>query len=312
MGTFNLMSDTASLVLIPTKCAICGTDGNAKEIYPANFAPEAFAPEIFSARRLPDRIHYRMVRCNECGLLRSDPVAPDELISSLYAKSTFDYGAEVSGLCETYGNYLDIAAGERSRKLSVLEIGCGNGFFLKEALKRGYGPVHGVEPSTAATSAADPEVIGSIACDIMKPGLFPSESFDIICMFQVFDHLSQPGQVLKESFDLLRPGGKLLCINHNVSAVSARILGERSPIIDIEHTYLYDPETMTRIVSNYGFSVERTGAVWNKYSLSYLLRLVPMPTAIKKSLLSALRMARLGNLHFKVPLGNLFLVARKP
>jgi hypothetical protein len=124
--------------------------------------------------------------------------------------------------------------------------------------------------------------------------------------------LSQPGQVLKESFDLLRPGGKLLCINHNVAAVSARLLGERSPIIDIEHTYLYDPKTMTAIVSNYGFHVERVGSVWNKYSLSYLARLVPMPTVLKKSLLSALKIVKLGNLHLKVPLGNLFLVARKP
>ena len=49
--------------LVPTRCAICGAEGNAVELYPANLDFEAFNPSVFSARRLPDRIHYRMVKC---------------------------------------------------------------------------------------------------------------------------------------------------------------------------------------------------------------------------------------------------------
>jgi hypothetical protein len=39
--------------LIATHCAICGTEGNAQELYPANFDDKAFSAETFSARRLP-------------------------------------------------------------------------------------------------------------------------------------------------------------------------------------------------------------------------------------------------------------------
>jgi tetratricopeptide (TPR) repeat protein len=58
-----------------TRCAICRTEGNASELYPANFDLQALKPAVFSARRLPDRVHYRLVKCNTCGLGRSDPIA---------------------------------------------------------------------------------------------------------------------------------------------------------------------------------------------------------------------------------------------
>jgi hypothetical protein len=51
-----------------TCCAVCSTEGNSTVLYSANFSPEDFSPAVFSARRLPDRIHYRLVRCNSCGL----------------------------------------------------------------------------------------------------------------------------------------------------------------------------------------------------------------------------------------------------
>ena len=52
----------------------------------------------------------------------------------------------------------------------------------------------------------------------------------------------------------------ILCLNHNVESVSAHIMGERSPIIDIEHTYLYGPTTMRRIFQAGGFRYASRGA----------------------------------------------------
>ena len=110
----------------------------------------------------------------------------------------------------------------------------------------------------------------------------------------------------------LRPGGMVLSINHNTSAVSARLLGERSPIVDIEHTYLYNPTTMSRIFSAHGFQIRDTGSVWNQYSLRYLVRLLPLPLGPKQAALAWLQRHAIGRLRLSVPLGNLFLVAQKP
>jgi SAM-dependent methyltransferase len=298
--------------LSSARCAICGTEGNAIELYPANFDTEAFNPSVFSARRLPDRIHYRLVKCRACGLVRSDPIAPAELLSQLYAESTCTYGAEIADLRFTYGRNLADLERYGARKGALLEIGCGSGFFLQEALRQGYQTVQGVEPSREAVQHAHSEVRDQIVCGVMKPGLFTTERFDVICLFQVFDHLPDPGALLDESLRLLRPGGLMLSINHNVKALSARLLRERSPIVDIEHTYLYSPATMARIVLMHGFQLRQVGPISNRYTLYYLFRLLPLPPGLKRILLAWLQNSALGRWRISAPLGNLRLIAQKP
>ena len=301
-----------AVALIPTRCAICGTERNATELYPANVDFHSFNPAVFSARRLPDRLHYRLVQCDSCGLVRSDPVAPAGLLEQLYTQSTVTYRSEEKDLRSTYGRYLARLDRCGARRDALLEIGCGNGFFLEEALDRGYRSVRGVEPSRAAIEQAGPRLKGRIACGLMAPGLFEPASFDVICLFQVFDHVPDPAGLLEECRRLLRPGGLMLCLNHNIRAVSARLLGESSPIIDVEHTYLYSPATLRKLFQAHAFEVRQQGAVFNTYPLSYLMRLLPLPAPIKHRLLTWLQHAAPGRLQLSMPLGNLYLVAQNP
>ena len=192
--------------LRPTRCAICGVPGNARELYPANFTDEAFNAAVFSARRLPDRVHYRMVKCEACGLVRSDPVADPALLARLYHQSAFSYGAETDNLKATYGRYLKKTERYGARKGALLEIGCGNGFFLEEALRLGYESVAGVEPSALAVAEANDRIRPRLIMDVMRPGLFAEGQFDVICAFQVFDHLPDPAAVLDECRRALKPG----------------------------------------------------------------------------------------------------------
>jgi len=295
-----------------TSCAICETENNAVEMYPANFDVEAFSPNVFSARRMPDRIHYQMVRCNTCELVRSDPVADPAKVADLYHQSSFDYSEETGNLARTYGAYLARLDRLGARKGSLLEIGCGNGFFLMQARAQGYRDVRGVEPSRSAIELAPGEIREHIVCAMMRPGLFPNGTFEAICLFQVLDHIFDPAGLVETCFHILKPGGFVLCLNHNVEALSARIMKERSPIIDIEHTYLYSPRTIGKLFCRFGFQVKETGAVRNRYSLSYLTRLVPMPANLKKIVLAGLDFTHLGRLPLQVPLGNLYMIAQKP
>ena len=297
--------------LSSTRCAICNTPGNAAELYSANFDLLALNPVVFSARRLPDQIHYRLVKCNTCGLVRSDPIAPPEVLAKLYQQSTFTYTEEVANLKRTYGHYLAELVTYGAQKKALLEIGCGNGFFLEEALAQGYQHVQGVEPSQEAVLGASSTVRPNILCDIVRPGLFVPEQFDVVCMFQVLDHIPDPGILLEECFKVLKSGGLVLCLNHNVESWSARLLKDRSPIIDIEHTYLYSPATLSRLFEVYGFNVRRVGPVYNRYTLYYLVRLVPLSMILKSWLLQLLKGSLLGCIRMSVPLGNIYIAAQK-
>jgi SAM-dependent methyltransferase len=297
--------------LVSTNCAICSTKNNASVIYRANFDFEAFNPAVFSARRIPDMLHYQIVRCNSCGLVRSDPVVDANVLKSLYGQSSFTYSQDTPNLTRTYGRYLQKTEKYEISKDHLLEIGCGNGFLLEEARLQGFKEVTGVEPSKDAIVQANPAIRSKIVCDILHPGLLPINIFSVICMFQTFDHVSEPNILLEECVKLLQPGGVILCLNHNVEAISSRVLKEKSPIIDIEHTYLYSPKTMKRLFENHGLHVLEVGPAWNIIRLHSLLRLFPMPKGIKQKLLDLVNRTPFNKLSLTLPLGNLYIIAQK-
>jgi SAM-dependent methyltransferase len=295
-----------------TRCAICGTPGNADQVYASTCPEFGVGVEVFSARRLPDGLHGRIVRCRACGLLRTDPMLPAEALHALYRDSRFSYSAETPHLARTYGRALRRLDDYGARHGALLEIGCGNGFFLAEALRQGYRTVRGVEPSADAASQARADLGRSIVVAPWGPDLFPDGSFDVVCLFQVFDHFADPGPALHLCRRVLRDDGLLLCVTHNAEALSARVMGERSPIVDYAHPYLYSPDTLARVFRRHGFDVERTGPIWNRCSVMHVSRLLPFSPTVKGAigvLLGATPMARAATW---LPLGNLALIARKP
>ena len=301
--------------MITTTCAVCETDAADQEIYADTLPHDAATSARFSARRTPDRVHYRMVRCGNCGLLRSNPILSDEELASLYRESTLTYEDEATFARRTYGNYLrqcisSLPAGIEPRQARLLEIGCGNGFFLDQALQSGFGDVAGVEPSLDAVALAPDSVRHKIVTDIFRDGLFPANHFDIVCAFQVFDHLAHPNEVLQSCRKVLKPGGLALFINHDVGAWTNRMLGSRSPVIDIEHIYLFDTSTMAKIFRKNGFEVLNVFPVENSYPLYYWAKMAPLPKNWKEKMIPALKKTSLGRVELAWKAGNLGLVAR--
>lgn len=299
-----------STTLEPTRCALCGCFGEATVLWEARLDSRAFTPEVFSARRVPDRIHYRMVRCDECGLVRSDPVLRTGDMRRLYESASFDYEDELAALTRTYSRALSAVETLTVDRALLVDIGCGNGFVLEEALRRGWLGVAGVEPTRNAVKRAAPKVASCIHNDVMRPGLFAQDSVSAMTLFQVLDHLPDPLSLLVECRRALKPGGVILAWNHNVGSWSARLLGESSPIVDVEHTYLYDPVTMKKLFERAGFEEIQVRPVKNYYSLKYLLHLLPIKAQWKNQTAAFADRLRIGDRELLMPLGNLCLTAR--
>ena len=300
-----------AIALSPTTCPLCGPGSASQELYPARFTEADFNPTVFSARRKPDRIHYRLVECRNCRLVRSDPVLRDEALEALYSASQFGYALQVDDLAATYGRVLGRVARRMGPVRRLLEVGCGNGFFLRQAQSMGVEEVYGVEPSRDAVANAHPDIARRIVNGPLEPGLFPGGSFDVVCLFQVLDHLPRPVETLSVCLTLLRPGGRVIAFNHNIEAVSARLLGERSPIIDVEHTFLFSPDTAYRLLEKVGFSQIAVGTVLNRYSVSYLAGLVPSgPVVARLGWLLARQW--IGRVRVWVPIGNMLATAVRP
>jgi 2-polyprenyl-3-methyl-5-hydroxy-6-metoxy-1,4-benzoquinol methylase len=296
-------------MVIETKCAICKTLGNSKIIYKSTVDSNSFTPEIFSARRIPDRKYYQWVSCNNCGLYRSDPVSDIDL-SELYKKSTFDYSNELHGLSNSYKKIVSKTCKNPFEK-TLIEIGGGNGFFLEEALGMGFKSVVEIEPSVNAYNSAKPNLRQYFIVDMLKPGLIGDKVADIVVIFHVLDHLTDPADVLSLIYKMLKPGGSICIAVHNINSFSAKVLGSKSPIFDVEHTYLYSKKTIKKLLKDAGFKKVKASHYKNSYSLKYLIHLIPLNDTLKKKLLGSIITNKLFSIRLTVPLGNMWATGTK-
>ena len=296
---------------VETLCAICETAEFDREIYRANLDDSSSSYDVFSARRTPDRRHYRMVQCQNCGLVRSNPIFDDLSIAGLYAGSHFTYDEEATFAAQTYIRYLKNALHHLGHaKARLLEIGCGNGFFLKEAKAIGVDEVYGVEPSHEAVEKSG-DLEEQIYVGMFESNIYPANYFDLICAFQVFDHIAKPNPFLANVRHYLKQGGLALFINHDIGSLAAFLLGERCPMIDVEHTYLYNRMTLRKIFEKNNMEVLDVFSVSNSYPLNYWMKLAPFPSPVKNFLMDKLEDSDLGRLPCRLSVGNIGIIARK-
>ena len=105
---------------------------------------------------------------------------------------------------------LDTHIKKEKKALSILEIGCGSGGNLP--LLSNYGKVYGTEIDDEMRSAANDRK----CCEVKKGTFLPEgeipfdEKFDLICMFNVLEHIEDDGLAMKKIVGKLNSGGKLL------------------------------------------------------------------------------------------------------
>jgi ubiquinone/menaquinone biosynthesis C-methylase UbiE len=147
---------------------------------------------------------------------------------------------------------------------------------------------------------------------MMKAGVLADNSFEVGTMFHTLDHLTDPVSTLKTCADALQKGGVFVVAIHNERSWSARLMGERSPIIDVEHTHLYTRASGEALFKKIGFIDVRSGAYNNHYSLAYILHLIPISRTFRKRVLESPVGTLLGKIKVIVPLGNMWVAGTKP
>ena len=146
---------------------------------------------------------------------------------------------------------------------------------------------------------------------LFESGSFPAGQFSLVSCFQTIEHLSDPLGLAREARRILKPGGAVFLVAHNRRAISARILGRKSPIFDIEHLQLFSPHSLERLLQSAGFGRINVNLFLNRYPLSYWGQLFPLPKKIKALTLDVLRATGAGRLVLMLPAGNIAAVAFK-
>lgn len=284
---------------------MCGSGDDSKVIAEQNLALDRLGPLSFSSRKPPEYLHYRLIRCPDCDLVYANPAPPIEELEVAYRHAGYESGSEARWAAATYARILPEVLARVPSRCAALDVGAGDGAFLRHLVDAGFESVSGVEPSRAPIAAADPVVRPLITEGLFRGIDYEPSSFDLVTCFQTIEHLHDPGESCREMAELLRRGGALYLVCHNRQAWSARALGRRSPIFDIEHLQLFSPPSLRALLTACGLEEIRVVMVINTYPLGYWLRLLPIPRSIKEPLLRVLRFTRLGALPVPLPAGNM-------
>jgi SAM-dependent methyltransferase len=299
------------LDFIPRACPLCGGE-DATVMVEATLDEARLTASAFASRKLPEYMHSRMVECKGCGMLYANPVLRQEALAEAYRDASFDSGVESRLAAVTYRAVLEPHLAALPSRNSALDIGAGDGAFLEELLALGFQNVIGVEPSEAPIAAAKPAIRGYLKCGVFAAEQFAAESLDLITCFQVIEHVWDQMKIAADAHALLKPGGLFVIVAHNRRAFSARVMGTKSPIFDIEHLQLFDRSTGATLMRTAGFGSIVISSLLNKYPIDYWIKLFPLPKTAKAAVSWMARVSGIGNLLLSLPAGNLAIVGRKP
>ncbi len=287
-------------------CTICGK--KAVLASRASYDMNGLGRYAFASRKIPEYMHYELWECKDCGYLMSEN-APDQVeLAQKYGDAEFDSGQEASDASATYLHYLKKYCPDFP-KGRAMDIGTGEGSWLKRLLREGVRDVTGVEPSRAPVLAADKKIRRHIVNDIFRASDYEPETFDMISCFQTIEHIPDPGQLLAGIHGLLKKGGIVYIVCHDYRSPVNRMLGMKSPVYDIEHLQLFSERSIRRLVKQQGFEPVRVFALKNRYPLKYWLRLFPFPAAVRQPLLKKAENSRWGQIRIGISVGNTGVIA---
>jgi SAM-dependent methyltransferase len=144
---------------------------------------------------------------------------------------------------------------EPFRRLNrILEVGAGRGWFSSVAAQSGW-ETWAVEINRDAVEHLGRQGIHRVLVDTAEDFDAPVGSMDVVRMWDVIEHLQSPRQAVTSIHRVLRPGGLLRLATTNFASLSRWVNGPEWVYLNgADHIYLFEPHTISRLLTECGFS----------------------------------------------------------
>jgi SAM-dependent methyltransferase len=291
---------------------LCATDANARLYASANLGPDGLNGLSWESRKIPELLHHRLFECRTCDLVYANPAPKPDVIRRAYEDAPFAGGEESKRAARTYAGLVRPLLRGFTDKTGALDVGTGDGAFLAELLAAGFSEVAGIEPSRAPRESARDGLRELIRPGFFKGSEFPPASMRLVTCFMTLEHLPDPLAFCRAARALLKADGVLLVTVHDRRAVLNRVMGTRSPILDVEHLQLFSPRSVTLALSRAGYTGVKVWKYANTYPLRYWIRMFPFPAAVKDILGRMAEAVGAGRLPVSLPAGNIVAVGVNP
>jgi SAM-dependent methyltransferase len=191
-----------------------------------------------------------------------------------------------------------------------LDVGCGFGFFSREALAHGF-EVCALEPASVERAVAE-KMTGLTPIPLSFEEFSGSEGrFAAILMSQILEHAFNVNHWVEKAYRLLAAQGVLAIALPNFASVFRLILQDREPYVCPPlHLNFFSPRSLTELLVKQGFQVRELqwvsrldGAVlFRRIPVTrYLGRSVEVPLKLALKLIDTLHLGMMLNVYAQKP-----------
>jgi len=242
---------------------------------------------------------YKIFTCQECGSGFIFPRPEDHDVPDIYDEEYLDayiqtpsHGRDYSdwrfaGLSNLIDKTGGFNAAQKTR--SVLDIGCGTGFFLSRFEQDDW-DTHGMEVLPQSAEYARHEFGLDVTVGDFLEVAIASHSYDLVTMIHVIEHFIDPNSAMQKAQDILKPGGLFFLETPNWDGIGSIVQKERwSHLIPPEHLNFFGPASMRVLAERNGFQILSMTTVTPPYlesiqgypkPIRYLLELIYRASSI--------------------------------
>lgn len=215
----------------------------------------------------------RLVKCADCEMIYESPRYDAKTIvqgymSSLEADHDSQYPMRVKSFYLTLKKH---SGRIPPRGAKILDIGTAGGAFLDAATQYGY-RAYGMEPSADLVHRGKARGL-NIEQGTIESHNFEPNSFDMVCLWDVIEHLPDPKAALNEVKKLLKPEGILLINYPDIGTWQAKIAGKRFWWILSVHLHHFTRKSIVDICRRTGFEAFHFQRYWQVLEFGYLERM---------------------------------------
>lgn len=251
-------------------CAVC--DSSDFDLLYEPWVEESDPSKLYGAASgIPGT--QRLVRCRNCKLVYETPRYSSDVIVQGYMASS-EAGHDSQHAMRVLSFYRTLKKHSQylpSIGARVLDIGTAGGAFLDAAKLYGY-DAYGMEPSADLVARGKARGL-QIEQGTIESHSFAQGSFDMVCLWDVIEHLPDPKSALVEIRKLLKPDGILLINFPDIGTWQAKLAGKRFWWILSVHLHHFTRKSIRDICSRTGFEAFHFQRYWQTLEFGYLERM---------------------------------------
>jgi 2-polyprenyl-3-methyl-5-hydroxy-6-metoxy-1,4-benzoquinol methylase len=137
----------------------------------------------------------------------------------------------------------------------LLDVGCGDGTFLARMKSLGWEAL-GVELDEKAANVAKTKFDADVFIGTLEAAGFADESFDVITLSHVIEHVGDPKELLCRCRKLLKKGGRVVVTTPNADSLGHKIFQENWRGLEVpRHLMVYSLRTLAQLASEADLSI---------------------------------------------------------